>query len=458
MVWLRREHIPAGSFRVEKKGQILLQAFLGTCVGVALYDKVTKIGGLIHILLPEPPSTMPPEYPEKYASTGLPLLLEELFALGVDPCNLTATIAGGALVAPLSELDIHLDIGGRSTDIAIDILNRSGIKIVKSETGGFFTCTLELNMATGQFAIKPVALETPVNEHTVSLPPLSEQDITKTIKNLKPIPQTALKILRMIQDDHHNMKEITRELGKDQVLGARVLKITNSAMFFGRIKIESIQDAVLLLGESLLLKMIITAVLKDYFNQVGDSGYSLCRGGLFFHAVGCAMVAEKIAELTGREPPNTAYTAGLLHDIGKVVLDQQIAAVYPLFFRGIHHDGTSAVILEQKILGTTHCITGALLARQWNFSPALIEAISFHHTPEQATDHRNLVGIVHLSDLLMSRFNVGLELERMEPTSLLPTIDHLGLTLSDLPGIIDSIFPASFDKKGQLSFKTRTLT
>ena len=111
MVLLRREHIPAGSFRVEKKGPVLLQAFLGTCVGVALYDEVTKIGGMIHILLPEPPSTMAPQYPEKYASTGLPLLLEELFALGVDPCNLTATIAGGALVAPLSELDIHLDIG-----------------------------------------------------------------------------------------------------------------------------------------------------------------------------------------------------------------------------------------------------------------------------------------------------------------------------------------------------------
>ena len=324
---------------------------------------------------------MPPEYPEKYASTGLPLLIKELFALGADPCNLTATIAGGALVAPLSELDIHLDIGGRSTEIAIDTLNRFGIKIVKSETGGFFTCTLELDMETGQFAIKPVSIENPGNEQTFSLTPPSEQDITETIKNLKPIPQAALKILRMIQDDRHDIKEITRELGKDQVLGGRVLKITNSAMFSGRIKIESIQDAVLLLGESMLLKMIITAALKDYFNQVGDSGYSLCRGGIFFHAVGCAMVAEKIAELTNREPPKTAYTAGLLHDIGKVVLDQQIAKVYPLFFRGIHHDGTSAIVLEQKILGTTHCVTGALLARQWNFSSALIETICFHHTP-----------------------------------------------------------------------------
>ncbi len=458
MVLLKREHIPAGSFRVEKKGPLLLQAFLGTCVGVGLYDKVADIGGMIHILLPEPPSTTPPEYPEKYASTGLPLLIEQLLALGADPDNLSATIAGGALVAPLSELDIHLDIGGRSTEIAIDILHQYGIQIVQSETGGFFTCTLELNMATGQFDIKPVSLENAGSKLTVCLTPPSEQDIANTIEGLKPIPQAALKILRMLQDDCHAIREITRELARDQVLGARVLKITNSAMFSGNVKIESIQDAVLLLGEALLLKMVITAALKDYFSQAGDSGYSLCRGGIFFHAVGCAMVAEKIATVTNRELPQKAYTAGLLHDIGKVVLDQQITKAYPLFFRGIHHDGTSAIVLEQKILGTTHCKTGALLANRWNFSSGLVETICFHHTPERATAHRDLVRIVHLSDLLMSRFNAGLELEKMDPANLLPTLDHLGLTLSDLPGIIDSIPPASFDTKDQLSLKTRTRT
>ena len=444
---LRREHVPAGSFRVEKKSPVLLQAFLGTCVGVALYDNVAKVGGMIHILLPEPPSTNPPESPEKYASTGLPLLLKELFVLGADPANLKATIAGGALVAPLSQIDINLDIGGRSTEIAMDILNHAGIKIIKSETGGFFTCTLELDLSTGQFSIRPVSFRGKNIEQEFSFTPPTKQEIEKTIEGLKPIPQAALKILRMIHEENHDIQAITRELAMDQVLGARVLKIANSAMFAGRVSIDSIKDAVLLLGENLLLRMIITAALKEYFNQAGDTGYSLCKGGIFFHAVGCAMVAEKIAILTDRETPKIAYTAGLLHDIGKVVLDQHITKVCPLFFRGIHHDGTSAIELERKIFGTTHCDTGTLLAEQWNFSSPLIQVIASHHTPETATSHRDLVSIVFVADLLMSRFNAGLELEKIKSSKFLDTLDYLGLTLPDLPYIIDSIPLASFDAK-----------
>jgi putative nucleotidyltransferase with HDIG domain len=450
----RREHIPAGSFRAEKQQPVLLQAFLGTCVGVALYDRIAKVGGMIHILLPEPPSTPPHEHPEKYAETGLPALLKELFAMGADPVNLTATVAGGALVAPLSQLDVNLNIGGRSTEIALEILNRHGIRVVKSETGGFFTCTLELNMETGQFAIKPASLPREEMDKEFSFSPPTSEDVARTINNLKPIPQAALKILSMVHEKRHDIRAITQELAKDQVLSARVLQTSNSAMFAGRIQIESIKDAVLLLGETLLVKLIITAAVKTYFNQTGTTGYSLCKGGIFFHAVGCGVAAEKIAAITGRATPKIAYTAGLLHDIGKVVLDQYITQACPLFFRGIHHDGAAALDLEKKILAMTHCDTGALLAKKWNFSPALTEVIRFHHTPEQAANHKDLVRIVYLADLLMSRFNAGLELEKIKTKNILTTLENLGLTVLDLPGLIDSIPLNSFDIKDQTSSPT----
>jgi len=447
----RREHIPAGSFKAEKQRPVLFQAFLGTCVGVALYDRVANVGGMIHILLPEPPSSFPPEYPEKYASTGLPALLRELFILGADPENLTATIAGGALVAPLSQMDVNLDIGGRSTEIALNILKNAGIRVVKSETGGFFTCTLELNMETGHFAIKPVSIRSNTTEKEFSFSPPTTGEIAMTIKNLKPIPQAALKILRMIDNGHHDINAITRELTKDQVLVARVLQIANSAMFAGRVKIEDIRDAVLLIGEMLLEKLIITAAVKAYFNQAGSKGYSLCKGGIFFHAVGCGVTAEKIATITGRAEPKIAYTAGLLHDIGKVVLDQHITKACPLFFRGIQHDNTSSIDVEKKVLNTTHCDTGTMLAEHWNFSSALTEVIAFHHTPEKAVEHKDLVRIVYLADILMSRFNSGLELEKVGESHLSTTLDNLGLTSLDLPKIIDSIDLSFFDIKDETS-------
>ena len=131
MTYQRIEHIAAGRFKVGKAQTNIFQAYLGTCLGVALYDKTTKIGGMIHILLPEPPSIGSPDFPEKYASTGVPMLIKDLVELGTSPENLEASIAGGALVGPVSQQDINLDIGGRSTDIVVSLLETSGIKTIK---------------------------------------------------------------------------------------------------------------------------------------------------------------------------------------------------------------------------------------------------------------------------------------------------------------------------------------
>ena len=103
MTYKRVEHIAAGHFKAERNVNDIFQAYLGTCVGVALYDPKTKVGGLIHILLPEPPSFSSTLFQEKYATTGIPMFVRKLIELGADPASLEASIAGGALVGPVSQ-------------------------------------------------------------------------------------------------------------------------------------------------------------------------------------------------------------------------------------------------------------------------------------------------------------------------------------------------------------------
>lgn len=431
------EHIAAGQFKSGKKQTQIYQAFLGTCLGVALYDKTTKIGGMIHILLPEPPSITSVAFPEKYASIGVPNLINELESLGAKPENLKASIAGGALVGPVSHQDMGLDIGGRSTDIVVTILEASGIKTIKSETGGFFTCTLELDMKTGETNIRPAWDDT--CKLQTDFPPPSLDDIFETIDQLKPIPQTALKIFRMFQSGQHYITDITKELAKDQVLSGQTLKLCNSALFSGRVKIDTLKDAVLLMGEQMLIKSVITAAVNNYFNQTGTSGYSLCKGGLFFHAVGVGATAEKIAEKSGKASKKSAYTAGLLHDIGKVILDQYVADSSPLFFRRLGQENENFLTAEKKLLGITHCEAGALLAKKWNFSDGLSDVIQRHHTPEKAKKDKALAYIVYLSDLLMEKFSTGFDLEKMQTESFQAALDHLGFTMTDLPELVDAI-------------------
>ncbi|MBU0970320.1 MAG: HDOD domain-containing protein [Proteobacteria bacterium] len=437
MIYQRTEHIPAGQMKADKNATGIYQAYLGTCLGVALYDNVHKIGGLIHILLPEPLGSMGDQFPEKYASTGIPMLLHQLTLLGSEPKHLKASIAGGALVGPVSQQDMGLDIGGRSADIAQAILQSHGIEIVNSETGGFFTCTLELNMESGETTIRPAWEDTGNFRGNFSRP--TRNDIKKTIEHIKPIPQTALKIFRMFRDDRYDVSDITQALSQDQVLSGQTLKLCNSAMFAGTVKVETLKEAVLLLGEDLLVKSVITAAVKTYYNQTGASGYSLCRGGLFFHAVGVALTAEKLAEKTGKAPRKNAYTAGLLHDIGKVILDQYISDRAPLLFRTLSIAKESFLASEKKLLGISHCEVGSFLAQKWQFSDALSQTIGHHHHPEKAESHKDLVYIVYLADLLMEKFHAGHELEKMQQESIGHVLNHLGLTLADIPKLIDAI-------------------
>lgn len=443
MTYQRVEHIPAGQFKVGKSQNTIFKAYLGTCLGIALYDRTTGIGGLTHVLLPEPPTRTSVKFLEKYASTGIPMFIKELTDLGARVQDLEATLAGGALVGPLSHQDINLDIGGRSAEIALSIFDAYGIKTVKSETGGFFTCTLELDMRTGISHINPSWKDTFQIEKGYKAPTLD--DILQTIDQLKPVPQTALKLLRMLQSDEQDLSGIIDELSKDQVLSGQTLKFCNSSFFTGMVKIETLKDAVLLMGEEMLNRSIITAAIKNYYTHSDTSGYSLCKGGLFFHTIGVAALAEEIAKKSGSPSIKIAYTAGLLHDIGKVILDQYVADGAPLLFRKLSQENENFIDAEKKVFGITHCEAGGILAKKWNFSKGLSDVIRLHHTPEKAKENKDIVYIIYLADLLMEKFNTGFDLEKTQTESFEKAMKHLGLKPTDLPELIDSIPIDSFN-------------
>jgi chemotaxis receptor (MCP) glutamine deamidase CheD len=155
---LQTYHVPSGSFHFGSRQSIQLQAFLGSCVGVAIYDLAAEIGGMIHLLLPEPVNPSSRFQAERYASTGLPIFIKALNDAGASPGKMQAVVAGGALVDPVSEQDLALNIGSRTADVVKNILCEEKIKINQSETGGLFACTLNLNMQNWETRIQPVGL------------------------------------------------------------------------------------------------------------------------------------------------------------------------------------------------------------------------------------------------------------------------------------------------------------
>lgn len=415
---------------------LTLKACLGTCVGVALYDQENGIGGLIHLLLDKPPSHTSNFQPEKYAQTGLPIFFDALLDAGASPKNLSAWVAGGALVGPLQLYDLDFDIGGRTTERVMRFLTRKGIQNIQSETGGFFTCILSLNMQTWECTIEPAGFEQFNSKDHSRISTADE--INLSIENILPIPQVALKILRLINEDNYDIAVLTEEMRKDQILSALTIKLCNSVYFPSRNTIESMDHALVYLGQKILVKFVISAAIKSYLNQAG-MGYSLCKGGLYHHAVGTAIIAEKIARVTKKVDPALAYTGGLLHDIGKVVLDQHIQAGLPLFYRQLYEEEKNSLEVERSIFGIDHQEAGSTLAQQWSFPESLTEVVQHHHHPENAMRHRDLVHIIYLADLLMSRFHVGLEAERLNTDNLDKRLETLGFSINSFFDIVDMI-------------------
>jgi putative nucleotidyltransferase with HDIG domain len=435
--------VASGSFFLAPRRKEILEAYLGSCIGVAVCDRHVGVGGLGHFLLPEPTGMDRLWQPESYAATGLPLLLEALEREGASPGRMEACVAGGALVGPLSERDLELDIGGRTADVVERILKKEGIPIRSQETGGFFTCRLSLNLETLQSRISPLGPELIEDEPRTFVPP-SGQDLERAMERVRPIPQIALKIIRMIRRQSYDMEDVAEATRSDQIISAKVIRLCNSARF--RMKTDAIDRALVMVGEKRLLQFILTAALDEFFPEL-ETGYSVCKGGLYKHALGTAMTAEGLANFTRLVSPDIAYTAGLLHDIGKVVLDQYIAPAAPLFYRRTQLEGKNLIDVEKETFGLSHDEVGGLLAERWSLPESLADAIRHHHVPESSSVNPMLTDHVYLADLLMSRFAAGQELERIDTKALRPRLERMGIRAEHFPMVVERM-PRSVFRDG----------
>jgi len=431
------ETVPSGSYAIKKREAYILRAFLGSCVGVALIDKENRIAGLYHILLPEPPSKGAVQEPEKYASTGMSLFLEDILHHGAKKENLEAFIAGGALVGQVSLTDLRLDIGGNSAEVAANFLAMEKIPVKKMETGGYLSSQISLNTATMECTIEAVITMHP-NFHQEEASS-QEHNIEEAIQQIKPIPQIALKVIRMINSQKVSMETIAEQIRQDQVLTAKVLQLSNSAYFNTGKKIDSIDRALIYLGEKRILLLTMSVFTELFYQQV-KTGYSLSKGGLYRHALGVAHIAEKIAFELNEVASDIAYTAGLLHDIGKVVLDQYMAADFPLFYKKmIEGPYRPFNEIEKEVFGMDHNEIGGLLADRWDLPETVKEVVAFHHIPEKATQNPKLTHIIYLSDWLLHRFQSNMTLGTISGDHLVQRLDALGITSSELLQLIDKI-------------------
>lgn len=143
-------------YKVGSAPSTIISYGLGSCIGISLYDPQTKVGGLLHIMLPDSTQARPTDNPAKFADTGLPLMLKDVLALGAVKTRLVAKIAGGAQMFAFQNATDIMRVGSRNAEAAKKILKSLGIKLIAEDTGGTYGRTVSIDLNDGMYKVKTI--------------------------------------------------------------------------------------------------------------------------------------------------------------------------------------------------------------------------------------------------------------------------------------------------------------
>ena len=431
--------VPPGEFRVVRGGSPVLESHLGSCVGVSLFDRHARIGGLIHIVLPQGRKEREALFPARYASTGIPLLLTEMISHGASKENIVAEIAGGALMLIDHKLSVDMNIGRRNSDRAEEILAREGIPVLSRVIGGYSGRVLNLDPNCGKTVIRYAGEKTERGGPPVMPDKIELEEFKKGIEGLKPVPEKARRVISLIEfSSGYSPSDLENYVLRDQAICANVLKMCNSARFGFRLRVESISDAASLLGLDTLKDIVLAASTYKLYDEA-PKGYSTEEGDLSRHSICCAMVAELMAREKGLEDQGLFFMAGLLHDIGKLIFDQYAFEKFNLVMDRVINEAKTFIEAEDEILGCNHTQIGGIIAMEWGLPQELVEAISFHHTPEKAFESPEVVSVVHIADIICSMFGAGSSSSVLAGPLHQHALSVLDLKSEDVEGIIEQL-------------------
>ncbi len=199
-------------------------------------------------------------------------------------------------------------------------------------------------------------------------------------------------------------------INKDQSLTTRVLRLVNSAFYSLCTDISNVRHAIALLGFKTISQMVLSISVFDVFK--GKYGEEFDRQGFWKHSIGCAVISKLIAEKVKYNSEDDCFTAGLLHDLGKVILDQYLHDEMTKVVERTRSGEISFVDAEQELMGITHAEIGGQIMESWNIPLPVMVAVRHHHQPllerrGSAFSQDLIVDIVRLSDVICKRERIG---------------------------------------------------
>jgi len=257
------------------------------------------------------------------------------------------------------------------------------------------------------------------------------QEIVGAIKQIPPFPKVAQKVLQLIADPDVSTRDLAEVIKYDPTVTANVLKICNSAYFGLQRKISSLDEGLIFIGHDILKDIIITSSSTDFYKGNTGEGYQLEEGDLWKHSVAAGIMGKLLVRYVKGVEPGAAYTAALLHDIGKLILSRFVADDFNKIILKVTQENCSFVEAEKESLGITHAELGGLILKQWEFSGDLIRAVAGHHDPD-ALSKEPLTALVCLSNVLVISLGIGVGADGLATKLQGEVLRSFGISNADL--------------------------
>lgn len=255
---------------------------------------------------------------------------------------------------------------------------------------------------------------------------LLKKRILRKVQALPPMPQTIFKAREILADPDSSFADLAKVIEIDQSLTARVLKVANSAYYGMVSKVSSLQHASVVLGYRTIGEMITLASSASILGKTLE-GYGMYAGSLWQHSLAVGFGAKFIANKTRPEYSQDAFTSGLLHDIGKIVLDPYVLDWKDNFEPYINNN-KSFLEAEKDILGFDHGEIAAELCGIWKIPKALVNAINYHHYPSRLRDSDDpLADMVHIADVAALMTGLGTGIDGMQYTMDEKAMQRVGI-------------------------------
>lgn len=255
-------------------------------------------------------------------------------------------------------------------------------------------------------------------------------------------------IQETVSDPLSSIDDLSFVIQQDANISARLLRIANSSFYGSPNTIDTISEAISLIGTFYLHDLVSATMVVDFFKDLSPDFVDM--ESFWKHSVGCAIAARTLADSCQRTNPERCFIAGLLHDIGRLVIYLQLPGAAREIFRLHSETGRPMLELEIEVLGFDHARLGGELLRFWNFPVTLVEAVEFHHDPRVGPDSPPESSVVNVADTIAHALEMGNSGDLGVPPFQLKAWNRLGVS----PAILT---PAFMEIEKQLNDLLRML-